>query len=435
MRSFYIENLGCAKNTADGNNISSVLIDLGMLPLSSPVDADLIIVNTCGFLQAAVEESINTILDLMEYKKEKLFVVGCMVERYKNDLSKELPEVDLFLGTSQMMQIDKYINYSGDKKVFANREKKMLTFNYDASHAYDSSYAYVKIAEGCDNRCTYCIIPKLRGDFISRSISDIKNEVISVSKRGIKEIVLVSQDNSRYGRDIGSNLIELLKELENTDVKWIRLMYLYPDILDDEFIDYMANSKKVVPYVDIPLQHISDSVLKRMNRHTNKNHIITLINKLRSKIPNITIRSTLIVGFPGETDEEFEELYNFVKTYKIDRLGVFKYSDEKEAPAYKLKNKVDEETKEYRRDKIMLAQKSISDDIINSMVGKVFECVVDEVYDDYMIVRSKSDAPEVDLDIVVNNVGDRNVSDFVKVKVTNAFDGYNLEGEIYELGK
>ncbi len=435
MRSFYIENLGCAKNTADGNNISSVLIDLGMLPLGSPIDADLIIVNTCGFLQAAVEESVNTILELIEYKKDKFFVVGCMVERYNNELAKELPEVDLFLGTSQMMEIDKYINYSGEKKVFVDSEKKMLTFNYDASHAYDSSYAYVKIAEGCDNRCTYCIIPKLRGDYISRSISDIKKEVISVTKRGIKEVVLVSQDNSRYGLDIGSSLVELLQALEDTDVKWIRLMYLYPDIIDDEFIDYMAASKKVVPYVDIPLQHISDTVLKRMNRHTNRGHIIKLINKLRKKIPNITIRSTLIVGFPGESEEEFEELYDFVKTYKIDRLGVFKYSDEKEAPAYRLKNKVDEETKEDRRDRIMLAQKKISDDIIEAMVGNVYECVVDEVYDEYIVVRSMCDAPEVDLDIVVHTVSNINISDFVTVKVTSAFDGYNLEGELYELSK
>ncbi len=434
MRSFYIENLGCAKNTADGNNISSVLMDLGMLPLRTPVDADLIIVNTCGFLQAAVEESIQTILDLIEYKKEKLYVVGCMVERYTGELSKELPEVDLFLGTSQMMEIAKYINYKGKQRVFTKREKKLLSFNYEASHLNDSSYAYVKIAEGCDNRCTYCIIPKLRGDFISRSISDIKNEVTSITKMGIKEVVLVSQDNSRYGIDIGTNLLALLKELEKTDVRWIRLMYLYPDILDDDLINYMAKSSKVLPYVDIPLQHISDSVLKRMNRHTSKGHIISLIKKLRHKIPNITIRSTLIVGFPGESVAEFEELHEFIKNYRIDRLGVFKYSDEKEAAAFKLDGKIDEETKEQRRDIIMLSQKAISEKLIESMVGKVYECVVDEVYDNYIIVRSKHDAPEVDLDIVVYN-SDYKVADFVDVKITNAFDGYNLEGEVYELSK
>lgn len=396
----------------------------------SPDKADFLILNTCGFIQAAVEESLDRILELAEYKKDdstKLVMMGCLSQRYQDELSLELPEVDLFVGTGYLEEMS---------EILRNPKKRVYLDQRDAAesgHLFplvsSPSYSYIKIAEGCDNFCSYCIIPQLRGPFRSRPIASIVNEAIEVSKQGIKEIILIAQDTSRYGLDRGEDLLSLLRALNEVEgIDWIRLQYLYPDILDREFFETIRSLPKVVPYFDMPIQHVSNSVLKRMNRHTTKENLIDVVTLAREILPDATLRTTVIVGFPGETEAEFEELMEFVEIYPFDKLGAFMYSDEAESASYKLPNKVSSEVSQQRLDRLMAKQAIISEDRLAQRVGQTLDVMID-VGGKGPIGRTKYDAPEVDgvVDIITEKKLKKGT--LVSVRITDSSE-HDLTGEV-----
>ncbi|NLY72289.1 MAG: 30S ribosomal protein S12 methylthiotransferase RimO [Tissierellia bacterium] len=427
---FYIHELGCAKNTDDVNHMTSLLIDKGYLPLEGPAGADYIIVHTCGFIEEAVKESLDAILELADYKDlgcKSLIVSGCLSQRYQSSLERELPEVDLFLGTSYSHRIDDYINKKG--AYYDRVDFKLKSYQH---REVSKNYEYLKIAEGCDNYCSYCIIPKLRGPMRSKTIEELVQEATELSKRGAKELILIAQDLSRYGQDRGQiKILELLRALNQIPgINWIRLQYVYPDILDEEFFTTMAGLDKVVAYLDMPIQHASDGVLKRMNRHTSQADLRRVIELARKIMPHIVLRSTVMVGFPGETDEDFRVLMDFIEEIKFDKLGAFKYSDEEEVASHKLDGKVSEEVKEQRYEAIMALQMGISEDKLSTLQGQVLEVMVDEVYSDSWIGRTRGDSPDVDGIVYVEGNGVK-VGDILKVKIKTSSE-YDLVGEPYE---
>ncbi|MFT9498297.1 30S ribosomal protein S12 methylthiotransferase RimO, partial [Anaerosolibacter sp.] len=364
-----VESLGCAKNLVD-SEIMMGLLDKYSYQLTDQKEiADIIIVNTCGFIEAAKQESIDTIIELGKFKEEGnckiLVVAGCLGERYSDELLEELPEVDAIIGTGNYPEIIQII----DEALRGNRISKSGDMNIKISEdlprllATPKYSAYLKIADGCDNCCTYCIIPKLRGSYRSRDIESIINEAQTMVNNGVKELILIAQDTTRYGIDLYGEyrLTQLLSQLCTIDdLQWIRILYCYPDEINEELINIIAREEKICKYLDMPIQHCNNEVLKRMNRKTTKEHIMNVIERLRKKIPDISLRTSLIVGFPGETNEQFEELVSFVKEMEFDKLGVFTYSQEEDTPAAKLKDQLDESIKEIRRDEIMLIQKDIS---------------------------------------------------------------------------
>lgn len=406
IKVFYV-SLGCDKNLVDSEVMLGMMNEEGYTITGDEKEADIIIINTCSFIHDAKEESIETILEMAEYKEigkcKGLIVVGCLTERYKEELIKEMPEVDGILGTSNYDEIIttikkvlekekvssfKDINYS--PKAYLNR----LT---STTHAY----AYLKIAEGCNNNCTYCIIPTLRGNIRSRDMESLVEEAKYLVDRGKKEIILVAQDTTKYGIDLykEKRLPQLIKELCKIDgLEWIRLLYCYPEDITDELINVMKTEHKVVKYIDIPIQHVNDLILKNMSRKSNKQTIVDVITKLRTNIPEICIRSTLIVGFPGETDDQFNELKAFIEEMKIDRLGVFTYSKEEGTKAALMENQIKETIKKKRQKTLMLTQQKISLEKNKRMLGKTLDVMIegylpeDEVY----CGRSYKDAPNVD---------------------------------------
>lgn len=428
-KNIYIETLGCSKNQVDSDRVERFLQAQGFTSVA-PEQADFLILNTCGFIQAAVEESLDRILDLADYKKDeqtKLVMMGCLSQRYQDDLSLELPEVDLFVGTGYLEQMD---------EVLLNPTKRFYLDQRDAAestHLFplvsSPSYSYIKIAEGCDNFCTYCIIPQLRGPFRSRSIESIVREAKEVSAQGIKEIILIAQDTSRFGVDQGTSLLELLTELNQVEgIEWIRLQYLYPDILDRTFFETIKQLTKVVPYFDIPIQHVSNPVLKRMNRHTTKENLIEVVSLAREILPEATLRTTVIVGFPGETEDEFQELLSFVKEHPFDKLGAFMYSDEPESASYKLSDKVDQATKQRRLDRLMAVQQAISESLLERRVGQVLEVMVD-VGGKQPIGRTRFDAPEVDGVVDIQTEKKLKKGTIVAVRITDSTE-HDLIGEV-----
>lgn len=428
---FYIHELGCAKNTDDVNHMKRLLVDQGHLPLDGPQDAEIIIVHTCGFIEAAVSEGIEAILELADYKKincKKLIVSGCLPERYKDSLLKELPEVDLFLGTSYSHRMDKFIHKNGS--YFDQLNFKLTSFKHLPS---EEAYGYLKIAEGCDNHCSYCIIPALRGPMRSKSIEELLEETRNLAQQGVKEIILIAQDLSRYGEDRGEiEILELLEALNNVEgIHWIRLQYVYPDLLDKAFFKKMKDLPKVVPYLDMPIQHASNKILKTMNRHTSQEDLRRVIAMAREILPEIVLRTTVMVGFPGESQEDFNTLLSFVREVTFDKLGVFKYSDEEDAPSHRLLGKISEDIKEERFQKIMDLQREISEEKLTHYVGKIMDVMVDEVYADSWIGRSKGDSPEVD-GIVYVSGGGAKIGDILKVRIISSSE-YDLTGEINEL--
>ncbi|HZK10233.1 MAG TPA: 30S ribosomal protein S12 methylthiotransferase RimO [Clostridia bacterium] len=430
---FYIHELGCAKNTDDVNHMKSLLVDYGHLPLESPEEAETIIIHTCGFIEEAVSQSIEAILDLADFKEfncNQLIVSGCLAQRYQESLLKELPEVDLFLGTSYSHRIQEFINKKG--AYFDSLDFNLSTFKHLSAN---SSYAYVKIAEGCDNFCSYCIIPSLRGPMRSKSIDQIVIEAENLASQGIKEIILIAQDLSRYGEDRGKRqLLELLASLNAIEgIYWIRLQYVYPDLLDEAFFHKLAELSKVVPYLDMPIQHASDSVLRKMNRHTSQEDLRKIITMARQIIPNIVLRTTVMVGFPGESEEDFELLLDFVKEISFDKLGAFKYSDEEDAASYLLPNKISDQIKEERYQRLMNLQKDISEKKLDLCVGKTMDVLVDEIYEDSWIGRTKGDSPDVD-GIVYVKGKDVSLGDILKVKIVSNSE-YDLIGEVNESTK
>ncbi len=426
-------SLGCSKNLVDTEMTIGIFKKNGFEIETDPKEADIIVINTCGFIQSAKEEAINTILEMSEYKKNKckyLIVMGCLVERYKDELEKEIPEVDLFVKFSEYSTIWEQIS----KLIKNKKEEEKLNFNNRIITTGDN-FAYLRIAEGCSNHCTYCAIPSIRGPYISRKIEDVIDEANELAKKGYKELIVIAQDTTKYGIDIYGEpkLAELLEKLCKIEgVHWIRFLYAYPETIDDKLIKVVKENKKICKYFDIPIQHISDKVLKRMNRKSTGNSIRELFKKLRKEIPNVIIRTTVMVGFPGETQEDFEELYNFIKEYKVDRLGAFTYSKEDNTPAEKLKDQIHPNTKKSRYNKVMELQQLISKEKMKDTIGKEYEVLIEtKTFDGkYYVGRSYEDVPDIDgLIYIKNNFKENLEGKFIKCKITNVKE-YDKIGKI-----
>ena len=430
-------SLGCSKNLVDTEMMIGLFKNQNYNIVVDPKDADIIIINTCGFIESAKEEAIDTILEMSEYKKNRckyLIATGCLVERYKDELIKEIPEVDLFIKFSEYETFWKQIE-EGIKDIEESKEDDKKLDYLDREVSTGTNYAYLRIADGCDNFCTFCSIPYIRGRFKSRTLEDIQKEAEKLASTGIKELVIIAQDTTKYGIDIygKERLAELLENLSKIDgIKWIRFLYAYPESLTDDILDVVKNNEKVVPYFDIPIQHISNNMLKSMNRKTTKESIEKLIEKIRKEIPEAVIRSTVMCGFPGETEEDFNELYEFVKKAKFDRLGCFTYSKEDGTPAEKMKDQIDEDVKKKRFDKIMSIQQEISKENLEKRVGKEYEVLIEETNvvlknEKYSIGRTKFEAPEIDGVVFVK--GNTNKNMFAKCKIVKTAE-YDLFAEI-----
>lgn len=433
-------SLGCDKNLVDTEKMLGLLGHEGYSFVDDETVADIIVVNTCCFIGDAKEESINTILDMARMKEEgqckALIVTGCLAQRYKEEITTEIPEVDAVLGTTSYEEIAKAV------KTALGGEKMHVFESIDApvSPATDrlvttgGHYAFLKIAEGCDKRCTYCIIPYLRGKFRSVPMEQLIREAEELAEKGVKELILVAQETTLYGKDLygEKKLPELLKRLAAIDgIQWIRLQYCYPEEITDELIETIKNEEKICNYLDIPIQHASDAILKRMGRRTNNAQLRELIAKLRKEIPDIALRTTLISGFPGETEEDHEILMEFVDEMEFERLGVFAYSAEEDTPAYNFPNHVPDEVKEDRRAELMELQQDIAFEKSENMKGRVLEVMIEgKVADENAYVgRTYMDSPNVDGLIFVNTGYSLMSGDFARVRVTGALD-YDLIGEV-----
>lgn len=427
-------SLGCSKNLVVTEGIIGLFNKHNFNIVNDERQADIIVINTCGFIESAKQEAINTIFEMAELKKRRckyLIVTGCLVQRYKEELIKEIPEVDLFLSISDYdhiwKEIEKLLGLEGGEDSKIDFNNRVLTTG--------KNMAYLKIAEGCNNNCTYCAIPYIQGSYVSRTMEDILKEANNLAKQGIKELIVIAQDSTKYGIDLYGEpkLAELLEELCKIEgFEWIRFLYAYPESISDELIAVVKNNHKVCNYFDIPIQHISDPVLKRMNRKSDAASIKKLIEKIRNEIPDVILRTTLIVGFPGETEEDFNKLYNFVKETRFDKLGVFTYSMEDNTPAARLKEQIDEETKKVRFDKIMKLQEQISNDILNDKVGNVYKVLIESTTPDnkYYIGRTYMDVPDMDGVVFVKNDSTENLlNKFVECKILEAVE-YDLIGEV-----
>lgn len=447
-------SLGCSKNLIDTEITIGHFKQNNYEIESDPEKADIIVINTCGFINSAKEEAINTILEMAEYKKQKckyLIVMGCLVQRYYDELVKELPEVDLFIKIDEYdklwQKVEKLIEKDIAEKSTTKTNKKISEIEPLPMPCSDEflnrvlttgkNYAYLKIGEGCSNKCTYCAIPYIRGPFVSRKMEDIIEEAKMLAKSGIKELIIIAQDTTKYGVDIYGEpkLAELLEEISKIpEIKWIRFLYSYPEGVTDKLIQTVKNNEKICKYFDIPIQHISNNILKKMNRRTNKKEIENLLNKIRKEIPNVVLRTSLIVGFPGETQEDFEELSEFIKTARFDKLGAFMYSKEDGTPAARLPEQINGNTKKSRYNKIMKEQQKISSEIMKNKIGQEYEVLVEDVSFDgkFLIGRTKQDVPEIDgLVFIENENQEDKINQFVKVIVEDVKD-YDLIGKVIE---
>ena len=428
-------SLGCAKNQTDAETMLGILRQDGHMIVDNPEMADVIIVNTCGFIEQAKQESIDNILEMAEFKKGRcklLIATGCLAERYHDEMLKELPELDAVVGTGDYVKIAEVIKaaFSGDKPVLFGHKDYTPPEGLPRILSTPSYTAYVKIADGCDNNCTYCAIPMIRGKFRSRKIEDIVKEAEELADQGVKEIILIAQDTTRYGKDLYGrySLDKLLAELCKIEkLSWIRVHYFYTEAVTEELIKVMAENDKICNYIDMPVQHINNRVLKRMARRTNRDEIIEKIAMIRKYMPESTIRTSIIVGFPGETDEEFEELYDFIKEIRFDRMGVFTYSQEEDTPAADFEDQIDENTKEERRERLMELQQRISLEENQKKIGNILEVII-EGYDEenYMYFgRSRGDSIGIDSRVYVAAEDELNPGDIVKVEVLDASE-YDL---------
>ncbi len=434
-------SLGCDKNLVDSEKMLSLLDREGYTFTDDESEADVIVINTCCFINDAKEESVNTILEAAELKKEgslkALIVTGCMAERYKNEIFEEIPEVDAILGTASYEKIADAIREVLEGRTVAEFDSIDSPVGPETDRIITTGghYAYLKIAEGCDKRCTYCIIPYLRGHYRSVPIEQLIGEAEELAEAGVKELILVAQETTLYGVDLygEKKLPELLRRLAKIPgIHWIRLQYCYPEEITDELIDTIASEEKIVDYLDIPIQHASDYVLKRMGRKTSNAEIRELIGRIREKIPDIAIRTTMISGFPGETEEDQETLLDFVDDMEFERLGVFTYSQEEGTPAASFPDQIPEEVKEDRRDEIMELQQDIAFNRSSDMIGRTLEVIIEGRLSDEentYVGRTYMDSPEVDGMIFVDTDQDLMTGDFVNVRVTKAL-GYDLIGEI-----
>ena len=431
-------SLGCPKNQVDAEMILSKLKDKGYEITPYEQEAQVIIVNTCGFIESAKQESIDTVLELAELKKtgklKCLIVTGCLAERYREQLKEEIPEIDTVVSIGRNDEIADIIEKSlGGQKDDCFGKKENLPLCGGRVLISEPYFAYIKIAEGCNNRCTYCAIPSIRGRLRSRTVESVVEEAKTLAQKGVKELIVVAQDTTRYGEDIYGEcrLSQLLTELCKIDgIHWIRLLYAYPDRLTDDIIDVMAREPKIVKYIDLPIQHCCGEVLSRMNRPGDRESLEKTIEKLRKKIPGITVRTTLIAGFPGETDEQFCTLSDFVKKMRFERLGCFAYSAEEGTPAAEFDNQLSEQEKNKRAEIIMDRQAVISDELSEQKVGQSVEVLV-EGYDTYIkhfYGRTPADAPDIDCKIFFKSKNKPSPGDFVKVRVTDVLD-MDLLGE------
>lgn len=429
--------LGCEKNLVDSEIMSGIMHNHGFKLVDDKEDATVIVVNTCGFIDAAKEESVNTILEMADLKEQgklkALIVSGCLTQRYKEQLMDEMPEIDGIVGTGDFDKIHDIVEAAldGQKVALVGHP----AFNYDQALPRMVSTprytAYVKIAEGCDNACTFCSIPIMRGKFRSRTIESITAEVEQLVRQGVREISLIAQDSTNYGTDLydGFRLPELLNRVsEVPGLSWVRLHYAYPGFFTDELIDTIASNPKVCKYIDMPLQHSEDHILKKMRRPGRQKDVRELVTKIRSRIPDVSLRTSFIVGFPGETEEDFEQLVAFVRELKFDRLGVFTYSQEEDTPAARLPNQLPEEVKEWRANTLMEVQREITREQSGKYVGKTLDVLI-ERYDgrsDVYIGRSQYDAPEIDGEVFVSQ-GRPEIGQMLQVKITHAYE-YDLSG-------
>ncbi|AEI44265.1 30S ribosomal protein S12 methylthiotransferase RimO [Paenibacillus mucilaginosus] len=434
-----VVTLGCEKNLVDSEIMSGLVHERGYSLVSEKEEATIIIVNTCGFIDAAKEESVNTILDMAELKQtanlKALIVSGCLTQRYKEELLKEMPEIDGIVGTGDFHNINQIIDEAlqGSKPVYVGNP----VFNYEQKlprRLTTPRYtAYVKIAEGCDNACTFCSIPIMRGKFRSRSMESVLEEVQQLAAQGVKEISLIAQDSTNYGTDLydGFKLPELMNRVsEVPGIEWVRLHYAYPGFFTDELIDVIADNPKICKYIDMPLQHSSDSILKRMRRPGRQRDARELIKKIRERIPGVSLRTSLIVGFPGETEEDFENLKSFIQDVQFDRLGVFTYSKEEDTPASRLPDQVPDEVKEYRANVLMEIQREISSSRGSGRIGQVIDVLI-EKYDgrnDVYVGRSQFDAPEIDGEVFVGG-RELAIGSIAKVRITHSFE-FDFSGEV-----
>lgn len=442
----YFVSLGCDKNLVDSEMMVTSLKQSGYNIIYDAGRADVIVVNTCCFIGDAKEESINTLIEMARYKEEGkcqlLVAAGCLAQRYHEEIKKELPEVDIIIGTtayeSLIESIEKALGKGAEPAVIESlRSIDYLPGQFTCRETMSGGgYAYLKIAEGCDKCCTYCIIPKVRGKYRSVPLDNLVAQAESLAEKGISELILVAQETTLYGSDIygKKSLPELLERLSGVEgIRWIRILYCYPEEITDELVDAIKRLPKVCHYLDIPVQHGSDTVLKRMGRHTDRAELEEIIGKLRNSIPDIALRTTIITGFPGETEEEFEELKDFVKKMEFDRLGVFTYSQEEDTPAAEMAGQVPEEVKESRRNEIMEIQQQIVFSKSESLAGSQMD-VITEGYlpeEEVYICRTYRDAPDVDGYVFVSTDWQLMSGEFIKVEITGS-DGYDLAGEVLE---
>lgn len=433
-------SLGCPKNLVDSEVMLGLIREKNFTVTNDPADADIIIVNTCGFIESAKEESINTILQMSEYKTQGscryLIVTGCLSQRYADELAQSIPEVDAFVGTECFTDISWVIEQvmDGKKVLHMTRNTAEQPVEMPRMLTTPEYMAYLKIAEGCDNCCSYCIIPKLRGPYTSRPYEAVMAEAKELAASGIKEIIVVAQDTTRYGEDLYGKLMlpQLLKDLNDLEgIEWIRVMYCYPNNFTDELIEAFATLPKVCKYVDLPLQHASNSLLASMNRYDTKEQVEALLKKLRTSIPGIVIRTTFIVGFPGETEADFEELKEFVAAQRFENAGVFKYSQEEGTVAGAMPNQIPEEVKENRYHELMALQAEISEELHQDLEGQELDVVIegfDEENPSLAVARSYREAPDIDGSIFVENADNLHIGDFTKVRILQGFT-YELVAE------
>lgn len=436
-------SLGCSKNLVDTEMMLGILREHGIELTPEPAEADILIVNTCAFIESAKEESITTILNMAEYKESgrcrSLIVAGCLGQRYGQELLDDMPEADAIIGTGAWNRIMEAVEESlkGHRVVIAGEDKLLYDEHTPRITTTPAYTAYVKIAEGCNNRCAFCAIPYIRGAYRSRPIEDIRDEVANLAARGVKEIILIAQDTTEYGRDLYGEpqLAKLLRTLCTVEgVHWIRTLYSYPTYFSDELIETIASEPKLVKYVDLPMQHAHDEVLRRMHRPDTQASMHALIEKLRTRIPGVTIRSTFIVGFPGETDAQYQTLRNFLEEMRLDKVGVFTYSREEGTPAYDMPNQVPEDVMQERYHDLMSLQCKISEELNHELEGRELEVLVegrDEEQANIAVGRSYREAPDVDGQVYIEGDTDSQIGDLVRVRVLQGFT-YDVVGERVE---
>ena len=424
-----IITLGCSKNLVDSEHLAGVLKANGHEVLfdSTKKKFDVAIINTCGFIGDAKEESIDVILEYIEEKKKgnikNIIVFGCLVERYKETLEEEFIEIDAFFGVNNYLEIATYLNAQIEKDFFLQRQPST-----------PKHFAYLKISEGCDRFCSFCAIPYIRGRHISIPIEELVEEAQCLAKRGVKEIIIIAQDTCNYGKDLYGKvrLVDLLKEIAKIEqIEWIRLQYSYPNDFNDELIEFLTNEPKMCKYIDMPLQHINNRLLSSMNRKITGEEIRTLINKIREKIPQVCLRTTLIVGYPSESKEEFEELKEFVEQTKFDRMGAFTYSAEENTAAFKLEDNISQEEKDERLDALTFLQEGISLNLNQKKIGKIFKVLIERKEGEYYVGRTEFDSPEVDNEVLISIEEKIKIGNFYQVKITDAVE-FDLYGEIVE---